>query len=142
MSSARPNQRVALLSDSVAYLAILFALADSKTPLTQAEISKQAGLQRQHVHYHIKSMIADGVVVTVPNGDQKTYALQEFFRDEDQIDHTYKLMEHLVWLIRKGMSFDEVPKGGFSMERALSNNVAFFCYLFARDVAIAEQTRK
>lgn len=138
----RRPPRHSLPSDSGAVQAILFALADSKTPLTQAEISKRSGLQRQHVHYYMHRLVEAGVVVTVPNGDQVLYTLQVFFRDEDVLDHTYKLMENVVWILRKNVDFKEVPQETTALEEALSNNVIFFCTLFSRDVRIAVEKPK
>lgn len=79
-----PFKRIALTKVADPRLRIVMAMLRAENPARQSEISTQTNLSPQLVDYHLKGLVAAGVVVIIPDEETGTryYALQEPFYDK------------------------------------------------------------
>lgn len=81
-----------MINNLTTKLKIIKCLIDEDNPLILNHIAKKTDLDIQLVEYHIKKLIAEGIVNTAIEEQKKYYYLCDPFYDENNMNALYKLL--------------------------------------------------
>jgi len=112
-------------------LKIIHALIQKKEPMTLTEIAKESELDKELVFHHLPKLKEDWLIAELEN---KTYACQSFFYDDDITEDLNNLMKVIVKMILRDIRAEipDIPED--ELEKAVKNNLECFIQTFAIEI--------
>lgn len=121
-----------MINNLATKLKIIKCLIDEDNPLILNHIAKKTDLDIQLVKYHIKNLIADGIVNTAIEAEKKYYYLCDPFYDENNMNALYALLTPYIEATAKEMTEDN-PE---ITEREILNTFMYLLLLFIDNVNV------
>jgi len=88
-------------------LLIIKTLILAESPLRLTELVKKSGIYKEKLHYNLKNMIAEGLILMVEIEGKKYYLPQPIFIDNDILYALYQATTPLVKIIDKNMDYSQ-----------------------------------
>lgn len=103
-------------------LMIMLELVYAAQPLTLSELSRQVGIDRQLVRYHIPRLLKEGLLLEVGHDKIKRYSPQPIFIDPALIEELKNTFTPIFSKIGGNLIFDKDA----DVEQVLRNNLLLY----------------
>jgi len=120
-----------MTNDYSTRLKIVHALIQKKEPMTLTEIAKETQLDKELVFHHLPKLKQDWLIAELEN---KTYACQSFFYDNDITEDLNNLMKVIVKMILRDIKGEIPGIPQDELEKAVKNNLEVFIQIFAVEI--------
>jgi len=112
-------------------LKIVYALMKKEEPMTLTQIARETQLDKELVFHHLPKLKQDWLIAEL---EDKTYACQSFFYDDDITEDLNNLMKVIVKIILREIreEIPEIPQD--ELENAVKNNLEAFIQTFAIEI--------
>ncbi len=121
-----------MINNLTTKLKIIKCLVDEDKPLILNHIAKKTDLDIQLVEYHIKKLIAEGIVNTAIEAEKKYYYLCAPFYDEDNMNALYSLLIPYVKATAKEMREEKEE----ITEKEILNAFMYLMLLFIENINV------
>jgi len=119
---------------------IIRTLISADKPLRLSELAKKSNIYKEKLHYILKNMIADGLILMIKAEGKKYYMPQPIFVDDDILYALYQAITPLVKVIDDNMDYDQTNNP--DTPEAFINCVQMALKLFSFDIEELKEVKK